>query len=62
MTLKYTKWQWNRPNGHEIYLHLFIAVHSKMYPNLDFWLDTKPSGNPASNQKRSMYALAKGET
>jgi hypothetical protein len=25
-----------------------IARPSKIYPNLDFWFENKPSGNPAS--------------
>jgi hypothetical protein len=25
-----------------------IAIPSKMYPNLEFWLENKPSGNPGS--------------
>jgi hypothetical protein len=38
--IKYTKWQLYRPNGHKIYqLHTFIARHSKIYSNLDFWFE-----------------------
>jgi hypothetical protein len=42
----------NIPNGYEIYqmsvkyTNIFFAIPSKMYSNLDFWFETKPSGNP----------------
>jgi hypothetical protein len=38
MAIKYTKWQKYIPNGHIICI----------YPNLDFWFENKPSGNPGS--------------
>jgi hypothetical protein len=28
-----------------------IARHSKIYPNLDFWFENKPSGNPGVETK-----------
>jgi hypothetical protein len=28
-----------------------IARPSKIYPNLDFWFENKPSGNPASHPR-----------
>jgi hypothetical protein len=28
-----------------------IARASKIYPNLDFWLENKPSGNPGLNSQ-----------
>jgi hypothetical protein len=43
------------PNGHKLY-HIeviysnvptfFVPRPSKFYPNLDFWFENKPSGNP----------------
>jgi hypothetical protein len=32
---------------HRIYQHYFIPRPSKIYPNLDFWFENTPSGNPA---------------
>jgi hypothetical protein len=29
---------------------------SKIYPNLDFWFENKPSGNPALNDVSSVLA------
>jgi hypothetical protein len=40
--MKYTKWQVNWSNGHEI----SNSRLSKIYPNLEFWFENKPSGNP----------------
>jgi hypothetical protein len=52
MATKYPKWQQNRPNGDKIYQHLsFIARHSKIYPNWDFWFENVPSGIPVQKQK-----------
>jgi hypothetical protein len=31
------------------YTNIFHAKPSKIYPNLDFWFENKPSGNPASS-------------
>jgi hypothetical protein len=54
MTTNYTKRQNIIPNGRKIlqnvikYNNIYIPRPSKMYPNLDFWLENKPSGNPAA--------------
>jgi hypothetical protein len=53
MTTKCTKWPQNIPFGRKTdstaikMLTFSIAKPSKMYPNLDFWFENKPSGNPA---------------
>jgi hypothetical protein len=55
MTTKYTKWPYNIRNGckmDQMAINLptyFIARHSKIYPNWDFWFESIPSGNPAQN-------------
>jgi NADH:ubiquinone oxidoreductase subunit len=45
----YTKWP---ENGGEInqmgIKYIGAARPSKIYPNWDFWLENKPSGNPAA--------------
>jgi hypothetical protein len=56
MTTKYTKWPKNISNGRKIdqivikykNKRFSIARPSKIYPNLDFWFENKPSGNPAN--------------
>jgi hypothetical protein len=40
-TRNYTKWTWNMPTSS-------TSRPSRMYPNLDFWFENIPSGNPAS--------------
>jgi hypothetical protein len=40
MAVKSTKWTQNIPTSS-------IARHSKIFPNMDFWLENIPSGNPA---------------
>jgi hypothetical protein len=47
MATKYTKWQYNRPNGHKMYKHLSIVRPTKVYPNWGCWFENMPSGNPA---------------
>jgi hypothetical protein len=37
----------------------FIAGHSKIYPNWDFWFENKPSGNPVSEGKKFTCATVK---
>jgi hypothetical protein len=55
MAKKYTKWPKidqmavKRPNDHTIYQHLPLQVPPKIYPNLDFWFENIPSGNPSRN-------------
>jgi hypothetical protein len=52
MTIKYTKWPQNISNGRKIdqmvkkYIIFSNLSPSKIYPNLDFWFENKPSGNP----------------
>jgi hypothetical protein len=49
---KYTKLPQNIPNGHKIdqlvikYIKIFHSKTLQNYPNWDFWLENKPSGNP----------------
>jgi hypothetical protein len=44
-------------NGRKIYrmdikyINIFFARHSRIYPNLDFWFENIPSGNPALCRK-----------
>jgi hypothetical protein len=40
--VKWTKCPWNIPSSS-------IATPSKIYPNIDFWFENKPSGNPGAN-------------
>jgi hypothetical protein len=50
IAIKYPKWPQNIQNGckidHKICQHRRIARPSKIYPNLDFWYENVPSGNP----------------
>jgi hypothetical protein len=52
MTTNYTKRPYIIPNGLKLfkmvikYTNIFILRPSKIYPNRDFWFETKPSGNP----------------
>jgi hypothetical protein len=61
---KYTILPQNIPNVHKIYQKYVkwtecpyniptssIARPSKIYPNLAFWFENKPSGNPANNSE-----------
>jgi hypothetical protein len=50
MSIKYKKRPLNGPSVHKICQHLLISIArpSKIYPNLDIWLENKPSGNPAA--------------
>jgi cytochrome c len=43
MAIKYKKWSQNIPK-------FSIRWPSKIYPNLDFWFESKPSGNPVPEQ------------
>jgi hypothetical protein len=53
MTTNYTKRTYIVPNGRKIFQMVIkynIILHSKAFkicPNLDFWSENKPSGNPA---------------
>jgi hypothetical protein len=57
ITTKYTKLPQNMTNVYKVYQIALkypknipissIARPSKKYPNLDFWIDNIPSGNPA---------------
>jgi hypothetical protein len=54
MTIKYTRWKIKfYPNDHKIYqMDKYIPTFpmplpSKKYPNMDFWYENIPSGNPA---------------
>jgi hypothetical protein len=47
MATKCNKRSQNIPNGHRKYKRFFISRPSKIYPNLDFWFENIPSGNPA---------------
>jgi predicted metalloenzyme YecM len=42
--IKYSTWPNNIPT-------LPIPRPSKIYPNLDFWFENMPSGNPGSSDK-----------
>jgi hypothetical protein len=44
MAIKGTKWQ--KTAIEYTYQLFFISRPSKMYPNLDFWFENTPSGNP----------------
>jgi hypothetical protein len=44
LAIKYTKWPDNWPNGH---IGNVPTRSSQNYPNLDFWFENIPSGNPA---------------
>jgi hypothetical protein len=52
MTTKYTKRPKSTPNGCKIdqmsikYTNIFHCKTLKNYPNLDFWFENIPSGNP----------------
>jgi hypothetical protein len=49
ITIKYTKWPLNIPNGRKIdqmTIKSSIARYSKIYSNWDFWFGNMPSGNP----------------
>jgi hypothetical protein len=54
MSTKYTKWPQNISNCFKIdqtvkNMPTFsIARPSKIYPNWDFWFESKPPGNPGS--------------
>jgi hypothetical protein len=48
MFIKYSKWPYNIPASS-------IAGSSKIYPNLDFWFENKPSGNPGSYASKIMF-------
>jgi hypothetical protein len=50
MSIKYDK----RPSVHKT---SSIARPSKIYPNLDFWFENKPSGNPAENRTSHIYVF-----
>jgi hypothetical protein len=41
-----TKWPYYIQNGLRIYQPFSITRPSNIYPNLDFWFENKPSGNP----------------
>jgi hypothetical protein len=52
-TIKYTKWQQNIPNSRKLdkmaikYISASpVTKHWKICPNLDFWFENIPSGNP----------------
>jgi predicted transcriptional regulator len=46
MAIKCTKWPQYITNGQIIYQFFPIPRLSKIYPNLDFWFEKTPSGNP----------------
>jgi hypothetical protein len=33
------------------YINIVHAMHSKIYPNLDFWFENIPAGNPVPEFK-----------
>jgi hypothetical protein len=41
IAVKSAKWTKNKPATS-------IVIASKIYPNLDFWFESKPSGNPGT--------------
>jgi hypothetical protein len=42
-----------RPKGHKIYRHFPLLDPPKLHnPNLDFWFENIPSGNPAPNSEK----------
>jgi hypothetical protein len=45
--VKYTKWTKNIPAPS-------IVRPSNVYPNLDFWLENVPSGNPVANARQTL--------
>jgi hypothetical protein len=45
-----------RSNGHKVHQHRPLQ-DPKMYPNLDFWVENTPSGNPAKNEKQLKWSL-----
>jgi hypothetical protein len=51
INLKYMKWSWSIPIVRKIFQMVLKSTFShprlsKIYPNLDFWFENKPSGNP----------------
>jgi hypothetical protein len=53
MAVIYSKWPKNIPN-------FSIPRPSKIYPNWDFWFESKPSGNPAfsgMSDRRCLHSL-----
>jgi hypothetical protein len=57
LCMYYTKCPWNRPNRHKIcILTASITTPSKIYPNLDFWFENTPSGNPDPFREKAMTA------
>jgi hypothetical protein len=53
MLIKFNKCPYYFPNGHKICISTFSNLRpSKIYPNWDFWLENKPSGNPEQNFAR----------
>jgi hypothetical protein len=52
MVIEYLASLLNNTHGHKIPLSTFFNLrHSKIYPNLEFWFEKKPSGNPGQVQK-----------
>jgi hypothetical protein len=58
MVTKYTEWLYNRPKCRKI---SSLARPSKIYPNMDFWFENMPSGNPGLRNFDSRFfeALAR---
>jgi hypothetical protein len=50
MVIKFPKCPLNILNGHTIPISTFFNIRpSKIYPNLDFWFENKPFGNPGKH-------------
>jgi hypothetical protein len=57
MTTTYTAWQHNLPNGHKYTkqpynttrLQFPFQVHQTIYPNLNVWYESIPTGNLAKH-------------
>jgi hypothetical protein len=52
MAIKYNKWPKNLQTS-------FIAIHSEIHPNWDFWFENTPSGNPETNATENVATKEK---
>jgi hypothetical protein len=57
VAIKYIKWAKYIPNGHNTYQTSFTARDSKIYPNLNFWFENIPSGNPGVSWTAAVQLL-----
>jgi hypothetical protein len=61
MSIKYTALQQNIPKGPLNIPTTSIARPSKIYPNLDYWFENIPSGDPEPHHEKVCCCLVKNQ-